>query len=190
MISTELFVFAIFCVAFGHAQSFGADENSMDEMYLPVEVHRFLYHPKEQMIADQDAPMLQPRVRRQTVFGGVTPGNPGVTGTIGASGNVFNRNGHSLDASGQISRTFHPAGPTVVGGGLDYQGPRGGATVNANHAHRFGTDVGASANANLWRSHNGMSSLDGNANYNRHFGGPSGTGRPNYGVGATFRHRF
>lgn len=191
MFSTKLIVFAICCIATGHARSFEADTNSMDEIYLPIQVHRVLYHPTEQLMGDQDVyePMPQLRVRRQ-IFGGITPGNPGVTGTIGAKGNVFNQNGHSLDASGQISRTFRPVGPTVVGGGLDYQGPRGGASVNANHARGFGTDLGASANANLWRSRNGMSSLDANANYNRHFGGPFGTGRPNYGAGATFNHRF
>lgn len=187
MFSTKLFACVIYCIAFSCVNA-----NPMARIYLPIEVHGVLFPPMEQSIDSQDVyeSLPQSRVRRQTVFGGITPGNPGVTGTIGAKGNVFNQNGHSLDASGQISRTFRPVGPTVVGGGLDYQGPRVGASVNANHARGFGTDLGASANANLWRSHNGMSSLGANANYNRHFGGPSGTGRPNYGVGATFNHRF
>lgn len=191
MFSRSLIVLSICCIAFGQARSFAIDANSVEEIYLPIQVHRVLYNPLERLPVDEDAyeAMPQLRVRRQ-VFGGITPGNPGVTGTIGARGNIFNQNGHSLDASGQISRTFRPVGPTVVGGGLDYQGPRGGASVNANHARGFGTDLGASANANLWRSQNGRSSVDANANYGRHFGGPFGTGRPNYGVGATFNHRF
>lgn len=135
-------------------------------------------------------PLEHIRVRRQTVFGGITPGNPGKTAIIGASGNIFNKDGHSLDAHGQVSRTYRPTGPTSVGGGLDYQGPRGGASINANHVHRFGTDVNAQGNVNVWRSQNGMSSLDANANYNRHFGGPFGSGKPNYGAGAMFTHRF
>lgn len=189
MFSIKLLVLAICCIAFGQTRSSAIDANSLEQMYLPIQVHRVLYNP---MAVDEDEYEAMPtlRVRRQTVFGGITPGNPGVTGTIGAKGNIFNQNGHSLDGSGQISRTFRPVGPTVVGAGLDYQGPRGGASVNANHARGFGTDVGASANANLWRGNNGRSSLDANANYGRHFGGPFGTGRPNYGVGATFNHRF
>lgn len=193
MPSINLLVFTICYIAFGQARSFASDANSVEEVvYLPIRVHRASYNPMERLTVDEDGyeAMPQVRVRRQTVFGGITPGNPGVTGTIGAKGNIFNQNGHSLDASGQISRTYRPVGPTAVGAGLDYQGPRGGASVNANHARGFGTDVGASANANLWRSHNGRSSLDANANYGRHFGGPFGTGRPNYGVGATFNHRF
>lgn len=135
-------------------------------------------------------PLAHQRVRRQTIFGGVTPGNPGTAGTIGASGNLFNQNGHRVDGHAQISRNFHPTGPASVGGGLNYQGPRGGAAINANHAHHFGTDVGVTGNANVWRSNNGRSSLDANANYNRHFGGPFGTGKPNYGGGVMFTHKF
>lgn len=141
---------------------------------------------------DSYAPPSRPhyRNRRQSVFGGVSPSNGGSTATLGASGTLYNQGGHRVDGHGQISRTYNPTGPTSVGAGLDYQGPRGGASVNANHARHLGTDVGVTGNANVWRSHDGRSTLDANANYNRHFGGPFGTGRPDYGVGATFRHRF
>lgn len=135
-------------------------------------------------------PLEHLRIRRQTVFGGVTPGNPGQTATLGTSGTLYNQNGHRLDGHAQVSRTFNPTGPTSVGAGLDYQGPRAGASLNANHINHFGTDVGVTGNANIWRSPNKQSSLDANANYNRHFGGPFGTSKPNYGVGATFTHRF
>lgn len=130
------------------------------------------------------------RIRRQTVFGNVSPGNPGATATIGANGNVFNKNGHTIDAQVQVSKNFKPNGPTMVGGGIDYQGPRAGVSVNVNHVHRFGTDVGVSGNANIWKSNDRRSSLDANAGYNRHFGGPSGTGRPNYNGNINFSHRF
>lgn len=131
------------------------------------------------------------RVRRQSgVFGKVEPGNPGVTGTIGAQGNIFNQNGHSVNAHGQVSRTYHPAGPTSIGGGINYEGPRGSASANANHVHRFGTDVSVGGKANVWTSNNRRSTVDVGGNYNRHFGGPFGTGKPNYNVGATFIHRF
>lgn len=131
------------------------------------------------------------RVRRQTIFGDVRRGDAGGThATIGAQGNILNRNGHSVNAHGQVDKNFHPNSATGVGGGFNYQGPRAGLSGNVNHAHRFGTDVGVSGNANVWRSPNGRSSVDANAEYNRHFGGQFGTGRPNYNVGATFRHRF
>lgn len=67
---------------------------------------------------------------------------------------------------------------------------RGSVSVGAGHIHKQGTDFNVDAQANLWRSQNGRSSLDANANYNRHYGGSGGTGRPNYGAGLNFRHRF
>lgn len=51
-----------------------------------------------------------------------------------------------------------------------------------------GTNVNIEAQRNLWRSNNGRSSLDAQANYNRQFG--HGGGRPNYGGSINFRHRF
>lgn len=133
---------------------------------------------------------MHQRYRRQ-LTGGVQAGsNGGVHGSLGAAGNLYNNNGHRVDGHGDISKNWGPKGPTTIGGGLDYQGPRGGASVNANHAHRFGTDVGASGNANLWKSNNGNSRLDGTANYNQHFGGPTGRSRPNFGAGLNFNHRF
>lgn len=130
------------------------------------------------------------RYRRQ-LTGGVQAGpNGGVQGTLGAAGTLYNNNGHNVDGHAQVSKNWNPRGPTAIGGGLDYQGPRGGASLDVNHAHRFGTDVGASGNANLWKSPNGMSRLDGTANYNRHFGGPGGRSSPNYGAGLNFNHRF
>lgn len=58
------------------------------------------------------------------------------------------------------------------------------------NTHRFGTDVSAQGNLNLYRGNNGRTTLDANAGYNRHFGGPGGTGKPNYGGGLQFNHRW
>lgn len=130
------------------------------------------------------------RIRRQTIYGGLTPANPGATATIGAQGNVFNNNGHSINAHGQVSKTFKPIGPTSLGGGFDYQGPRAGVSGNVNHIRHFGTDVGVSGNANVWKSRNGHTKIDATGGFNRHYGGPSGHGQPNFNVGANFQHRF
>lgn len=169
--------FVLFClVSMSCAQYYSEDENSeFVQNEQPLYEHLSLIRPL--------------RVRRQ-IYGSLTPGNPGATATIGARGNVFNNNGHSVQANGEISKNFKPIGPTSVGGGVNYQGPRAGVSGNVNHVHHFGTDVGVSGNANIWRSPNGRTSLDANAGYNRHFGGPTGTGRPNYNGNLNFIHRF
>lgn len=66
---------------------------------------------------------------------------------------------------------------------------RGTAEVNVNR-NRGGTDVGAQVNARIWQSRDRKAELNGNANVNKHFGGPSGKTRPNYGVGLNFQRRF
>lgn len=63
------------------------------------------------------------------------------------------------------------------------------SNVDVQHS-RQGTDLSASVGGQIWQSQNGRSEVNGNANYNRHFGGPSGSSRPNYGAGVQFRHRF
>lgn len=142
--------------------------------------------------SDSYEPLVPSYVRhKRQVYGSITPSDQGgARGTIGASGTLLNQNGHQLDGHGQISRNWKPNGPTEVGGGLNYQGPRGGASFDANHARHMGTDLNAQGNLNLWRSQNGRSNLDGTANYNQHFGGPGGRSRPNYGAGINFVHRF
>lgn len=67
---------------------------------------------------------------------------------------------------------------------------RGEASVDIQHNHRMGTDLNAQVQSNLWQSRNGRSNLDGNANFQQHFGGPGGRQRPNYGAGVQFTHRF
>lgn len=124
------------------------------------------------------------RFRRQSPFyGSFTPGNPGTTATFGAKGTIFRDNGHSINGNGQISKTFQPNGPVGYGGGVGYQGPKAGISTNVNHLQRLGTDVGVNANANVWKSHNGRTTVQATGGYNQHLGGPSGNMKPNFNAG-------
>lgn len=159
----------------------------IENYQVPQEFNtEYLQYPVDYQSIEDVAPI---RVRRQ-IYGSVTPGNPGATATIGARGNIFKQNGHSVDAHAQVSRTYKPAGPTSIGGGIDYQGPRGGLSASANNVRHLGTDVNVGGNANVWQSRDGRSSVDVNGGYNRHYGGPGGTGKGNYNAGAQFSHRF
>lgn len=55
---------------------------------------------------------------------------------------------------------------------------------------RQGTDISLGASGRVWQSQNNRNELHAHGNYGRHFGGPSGASRPNYGAGLTFIHRF
>lgn len=81
-------------------------------------------------------------------------------------------------------------GPTQYGGGIDYQGDRFKGAVDVNHIRGLGTDVTASAGANLWKSRDGNTRLDATGQYGQHFGGPFGKSKPNYGGFLNFEHRF
>lgn len=131
--------------------------------------------------------ILKPlRVRRQ-IYGNLTPAYPGATATLGAKGNVLNNNGHSIVTNGQVSKTFQPTGPTGFGGGVNYQGPKAGVSGNVNHVPHFGTDVGVTGNANVWKSRNGNTRVGATGGFNQHYGGPNGQSRPNFNVGANLR---
>uniref|UniRef100_A0A1L8DQF5 Putative attacin n=1 Tax=Nyssomyia neivai TaxID=330878 RepID=A0A1L8DQF5_9DIPT len=182
MISVKV-VFLIVCAISGSYSYILQHSQGVVEEYNPLDFDEPTYM----------VPVLLPRqrVRRQTVFGGITPGNPaGVQGTVGARGTLFDNNGHRVDGHGSISRNWHPNGPTTIGGGLDYTGPRGSASVTAQHLHHLGTTLGAEAKANIYRSPNGMTSLDAQGAYQRHFGGPFGASKPDYRVGLGLTHRF
>ncbi|KAK9870778.1 hypothetical protein WA026_009739 [Henosepilachna vigintioctopunctata] len=128
------------------------------------------------------------RNRRQTSVD-ISHGQ-GTTITAGHQGTIFRNNKHQVIGGGFVSKQFHPKGPTTLGGNVGYQHvPSGsGLNVGASNTRGFGTDVSATGNANIWRK--GNSRLDATGNYGRHFGGPGGTGRPNWGVGLNFNHRF
>lgn len=57
-----------------------------------------------------------------------------------------------------------------------------------NQQRGMGTNLNVGGNANLYTSPNGNTRVDGNANYNRQFGGPFP--RKDYNVGVGVSHRF
>lgn len=67
---------------------------------------------------------------------------------------------------------------------------RGSVSATVERNRQAGTNLNLEAQARLWQSQNRRSTLDGTANYQRNYGGQFGTGRPNYGVGLNFIHRF
>lgn len=67
---------------------------------------------------------------------------------------------------------------------------RGSVSATVERNRQAGTNLNLEAQARLWQSQNRRSTLDGTANYQRNYGGQFGTGRPNYGVGLNFVHRF
>lgn len=53
--------------------------------------------------------------------------------------------------------------------------------IDASHEDGFGTDLGAQANANIWKSIDGSMRLDGSAKYSQHFDEFNGNGKARYG---------
>lgn len=64
-----------------------------------------------------------------------------------------------------------------------------GVNVNVDHGKQ-GTNVAVDAQRRLWESRNGRTTVDGQASYSQHFGGPAGRQPAQRGVGVMFRHRF
>ncbi|XP_044748054.1 uncharacterized protein LOC123309153 isoform X6 [Coccinella septempunctata] len=134
-------------------------------------------------------PLPLSRQRRQTTVDiNKTPGGTQVA--LGHKGTIFENDNHLVSGQGFVSKQFRPTGPTTLGAGLGYEHKPSGSGINlgASNTRGFGTDLSATGTANLWSK--GNSRLDAYANYDRHFGGPWGTGRPNYGGGLQFTHRF
>ncbi|KAJ8922492.1 hypothetical protein NQ315_007520 [Exocentrus adspersus] len=106
---------------------------------------------------------------------------------FGAShtGTLFNNNNHRLDGTASASKNFgsHGLKPDQFGGRLDYSHnpSRTSAFVGADRTRHFGTDVSAGVKHNLYQNKN--FGVDAVGSYNRHFGGPGGTGRPDGFVG-------
>ncbi|KAJ3646418.1 hypothetical protein Zmor_024007 [Zophobas morio] len=144
-------------------------------------------------VADGQEYYLVPlhRQRRQTTGVDISKGaGGGVRTTLNHQGTIFNNGVHRLDGAASASKEFRPSGPLSVTGQLGYSHiPSGsGLNVGAQHTHRGGTDLSASGNANLWSK--GNSRLDAVGTYSRHYGGPWGTGKPDYYGGLQFTHRF
>ncbi|KAK9870774.1 hypothetical protein WA026_009735 [Henosepilachna vigintioctopunctata] len=164
-------VIALVALFFVCAHAYEIAENEFGEQYVMV-------------------PLPLVRHRRQSSVD-ISHGAGGTTITAGHQGNIFKNDRHQVTGGGFVSKQlFHPTGPTTLGGNLGYQHIPSGSGINlgASNTRGFGTDVTATGNANIWRR--GNSRLDATGSYGRHFGGPWGTGRPNWGVGLNFSHRF
>ncbi|KAL3265366.1 hypothetical protein HHI36_009573 [Cryptolaemus montrouzieri] len=134
-------------------------------------------------------PLPLSRQRRQTTAD-INKGPSGTQVTLGHQGTIWDNGNHKVTGGGFASKQFRPTGPLTLGGNVGYEHIPSGSGVNlgASNTRGFGTDLSATGNANIWR--NGNSRLDATGSYGRHFGGPGGTGRPNWGVGLNFNHRF
>nr|CAD7423904.1 unnamed protein product [Timema monikensis] len=137
------------------------------------------------------------RVRRQSVKVDATHSQGGGTLVSAQGAGTVWRSGDrqaQVDLNGHASRLYGGPGgnsPPTFGGGASYNhNNRGGVGVDVSRTPGFGTQVSAQGEANLWRSRNGMTSLGATGSYSRNYGGPSGTGRPNYGGFLNFNHRF
>ena len=126
------------------------------------------------------------RVRRQVTSLGVD----GTRATLSHTGTLVNNNNHHLSGTGFASKQFKPNGPLTTGGNLDYTHKPSGSTlgVGAANTRGYGTDFSASGRYNFYNKGNTNAFAEGN--YNRHYRGPGGTGRPNYYVGLGVEHRF
>lgn len=62
--------------------------------------------------------------------------------------------------------------------------------IDADHEEGVGTDVVASATANLYKSVSGETRLDGTARYSQHFGDYSGHGKAKVGGSLRFSHKY
>nr|XP_022905703.1 uncharacterized protein LOC111417605 [Onthophagus taurus] len=108
--------------------------------------------------------------------------------TISHTGTIIDNNNHNLMGTGAISGGKHQ--PFGVGGSLDYTHKPSASTLSASakHLDGLGTNVGVSGRYNFINERNTQAYIG--ANYDRQYGGPSGTGNPNYGVFAGLTHRF
>ncbi|XP_044748053.1 uncharacterized protein LOC123309153 isoform X5 [Coccinella septempunctata] len=132
-------------------------------------------------------PLPLSRQRRQTTVD-IQKNPVGTQIDLGHKGTIFENDKHLVTGEGFVSKQFRPTGPTTLGAGLGYEHKPSGSEINlgASNTRGFGTDLSATGTANLWRK--GNTRLDAYANYDRHFGGPRGTGRPDYGAGLQFTH--
>lgn len=97
----------------------------------------------------------------------------------------------SVGVNAQYSRNDEVHG---VGAGIGYKSPGGGLSANVNQYSGYGQDlgynVGISANKNLLTSDDGRIKVDAVGSYNRHHGGPSGTGDPNFSGGVEMIYKW
>lgn len=126
-------------------------------------------------------------VFRQTQWG-INQGGAGISHT----GTLMNNGNHRLDGTASAAKNWgsHGVRPDQVGGRLDYSHIPSGSSafLGADNMRGYGTDLNAGGKLNLHQTKNFGVDLTGQ--YGRHFGGPGGTGGPNYGVFLNANGRF
>nr|AYV99148.1 attacin C3 [Octodonta nipae] len=154
----KFIVFSAFCLAVAAAMPYEIIEDEDGQQYYAVPISR---------------------EKRQTKWN-VNQSGVGISHTA----NIFDNNKHRLDGTASAAKNFNSHGlkPDQIGGRLDYNHkPSGaGAFVGADRTRGFGTDLNVGAKYNIHQSKN--VGVDVTGQYGRHFGGPGGTGKPNYGV--------
>ncbi|CAH1108529.1 unnamed protein product [Psylliodes chrysocephalus] len=99
------------------------------------------------------------------------------------TGNIYDNGRNVLDGTVSASKAWHSHGlePDVVGGRLEFSNKPSGSTafVGADRTRGLGTDVNAGVKYNLVQDKN--LNVDVSGQYERHFGGPGGTGKPDAG---------
>lgn len=64
------------------------------------------------------------------------------------------------------------------------------AKVDIQKQKSQGTNVNAQVGGTVWSSGDGRTKVEANGNYNRQFGGPHGSSRPNYGGNVQITHKW
>ncbi|CAG9825326.1 unnamed protein product [Phaedon cochleariae] len=156
----KVFVFVAFCLAVAAAVPIEVFEDEDGQEYYLVPVSR---------------------EKRQTKWG-ISNSGAGISHT----GTLFQNDHHQLDGTASAAKNFpsHGLRPDQIGGRLDYtHTPSGsGAFVQADRTRNWGTDVAAGGKYNIYTSPKKDFGVDATAQYQRHFGGPGGAGRPDAGV--------
>nr|XP_022912795.1 attacin-B-like [Onthophagus taurus] len=128
----------------------------------------------------------QIRTKRQTGIG-YDSGSKRIQ--LSHTGTLVNNDNHHLAGTGSISHGIKN-GPLSTGGSLQYSHIPSGSSfgAGAQHTNGFGTDVGVGGRYNFVNKPNTQAFVQGQ--YDRHYGGLPGTGKPNYGVHVGLNHRF
>ncbi|XP_018563822.1 uncharacterized protein LOC108905445 [Anoplophora glabripennis] len=110
--------------------------------------------------------------------------------TLGHKSNILDSNSYKLDGSAYATKNFGTGGIGQFGGRLDYAHKPSASNVflGADHTRHFGTDLKAGAQYNFIHKKNFDMGIVGQ--YERHFGGPFGTGRPQGYMGLIGTARF
>ncbi|XP_066994210.2 sarcotoxin-2A [Anabrus simplex] len=112
--------------------------------------------------------------------------------TADADRNLWkNDNGGRLDAKGRWTQVVDgpQRGSSSHGGSLIYSDGKVSVFGSVDRQKDFGTSVGVGADRNLWRSRDGLSSLDAQGSWSKVVDGPA-RGKPNYGGFINFSRRF